>query len=280
MENYKAFFNSIDDFLFVLDMEGNIITVNDTVINRLQYTMEELVGKSVLMVHQAERRDEAMKIVGEMIAGKAKSCPVPIITKSEMQIPVETRITHGTWDGQPALFGVAKDISQIKLSEERLSQAVDRLKLATRAGGVGIWEYDVINNKLVWDEQMYRLYGVTSDKFSGAYDAWQSGLHPEDKERGDKEIQMAIKGEKEFDTEFRVLWPDGTVRYIRAIAIVERDETGKVIRMVGTNWDITNTRTSVEELKKLNQHMIGRELKMVELKKEIEELKKTIQEKQ
>jgi len=93
----------------------------------------------------------------------------------------------------------------------------------------------------------------------GAYEAWQEGLHPDDLLRGDQEIQMAISGKKEFNTEFRVLWPDGTVRYIRALAVVQRDDSGKALRMIGTNWDITSQKNaeqllleSKEDLQKTN----------------------------
>ena len=120
--NYEAFFNSIDDFLFVLDEQGNIIHVNNTVIDRLGYSLKELIGKPVLMIHPLERQAEAGKIVGEMLSGKVKFCPVPIISKTGKQIPVETRITHGFWNGQSVLFGVTKDVSQIKLSEEKFSK--------------------------------------------------------------------------------------------------------------------------------------------------------------
>ena len=121
-ENYENFFNSITDFLFVLDEQGNIIHTNSTVLNRLGYTKEELFGLSVLMVHPQERREEAGRIVSEMLQGSAEFCPVPILTKSGIQIPVETRVSFGLWDGKPALFGVTKDISRIKLSEEKFSK--------------------------------------------------------------------------------------------------------------------------------------------------------------
>jgi PAS domain S-box-containing protein len=120
--NYETFFNTIDEFLFVLDVHGNIIHTNTTVINRLGYTLEELIGKSILMVHPADRREEAAGIVYEMLNGITTCCPVPIVTKAGVQIPVETRVTLGTWDGQPAIFGVTKDISKIKLSEEKFSK--------------------------------------------------------------------------------------------------------------------------------------------------------------
>ena len=122
-KNYEDFFNSIEDFLFVLDEQGNIIHTNDTVNRRLEYSVDELMGKSVLLVHPEERRAEAGRIVGEMLAGTAAFCPVPIVTKSGKQIDVETRVSRGTWDGRPVLFGVTKDISQIKRSEEKFSKA-------------------------------------------------------------------------------------------------------------------------------------------------------------
>ncbi|MFZ4724213.1 MAG: PAS domain S-box protein, partial [Paludibacter sp.] len=122
-QNYETFFNTIDDFLFVLDEQGNIIHVNDTVINRLEYSKEELSEQSVLMVHPAERREEAGRIVGEMLAGSADFCPVPLITKSGIPIPVETKVKTGFWNGKPVIFGVSKDISRIQLSEEKFSKA-------------------------------------------------------------------------------------------------------------------------------------------------------------
>lgn len=122
-KNYETFFNSIEDFLFVLDGQGNIIHTNKTVTDRLGYSAEELLGQSVLVVHPPERRQEAGQIVGEMLAGRAEVCPVPLMKKSGEQIPVETRVTPGFWNDKPAIFGVTKDISQIKLSEEKFSKA-------------------------------------------------------------------------------------------------------------------------------------------------------------
>lgn len=145
-QNYEAFFNTIDDFLFVLDVEGKIIHVNDTVTDRLGYKEKELIGKSILIVHPKERRDEASRIVGEMLAGKTKVCPVPIITKSGKQIPVETRITNGLWDGKPALFGVTKDVSQLILSEEKFSKVFQINPSACGLSDIATQKYIEVND--------------------------------------------------------------------------------------------------------------------------------------
>ena len=123
--NFFGFFNTVEDFLFVLDVQGGIIHMNQIVLNRLEYQEDELTGQSVLMVHPVQRRAEAGRIVEKMLAGTADSCLVPLISKSGEQIPVETRVTAGTWNGKPALFGVSKDLSALKISEEKLAKVFE-----------------------------------------------------------------------------------------------------------------------------------------------------------
>ena len=151
-------------------------------------------------------------------------------------------------DGTVVWHGFISDITERKQAENHLNEITSRLTLATRAGGIGVWDYDILNNTLFWDDQMFELYGIPKGDSLGAYEAWQHGLHPDDREESDAYIQMAINGTKEFNTEFRIVWPDGTIRNIRALAIVQRDGSGKAIRMIGTNWDITGIKESEAEI--------------------------------
>jgi PAS domain S-box-containing protein len=130
----------------------------------------------------------------------------------------------------------------LKIKDER-----ERLSLACRAGGVGIWEFDVLNNNLIWDEQMFILYGISHNSFTGTYEAWRAGVHPEDLKNCEAELQRAIQGEKDFNTEFRVIWSDGSVHHIRALATVHRDGHGIAQSVLGTNWDITGIRKKESE---------------------------------
>jgi diguanylate cyclase (GGDEF)-like protein len=97
---------------------------------------------------------------------------------------------------------------------------------------------------------MFALYNISRDDFSGAVDAWEKSLHPDDRERSDREVQDALSGGKPFDTEFRVVWPNGEVRHIKAVAKVFWDENGKPLRMLGTNLDITERKLLEDELKR------------------------------
>lgn len=144
--------------------------------------------------------------------------------------------------------GTCQDITERIHAQKAAHALAERLALAARAGGIGIWDYDVVSNALVWDDAMYTLYGISADQFGGAYEAWQAGVHPDDRARGDAEIQAALGGDKAFDTAFRILWPSGEVRSIRAIASVQRDDQGKPLRMVGTNWDITEQKLTEQTL--------------------------------
>ena len=160
-ENYETFFDTIDDFLWVLDLHGNIININSTVIERLGYTRDELIGKSVLMVHPSERRDESEKIVGEMLNGITEFCPVPIMTKSGIQIPVETRVSQGFWNGNPVIFGVTKDITKIKLSEEKFSKLFHLNPSACGLSDIDNHEYIEVN------EAFYNLFGFDKTEVIG-----------------------------------------------------------------------------------------------------------------
>jgi PAS domain S-box-containing protein len=168
---------------------------------------------------------------------------------------VEVRSTAIDQGGKTMLFSIISDVTERKRNEFLLQQAAERLRLAARAGGVGIWDYDLVNSRLDWDEQMFRLYGITRDEFSGAYEVWQSGLHPEDRQRGDEAIAAAIRGDRDFDTEFRVVWPDGSLHNIRGLALVQRDDAGKAIHIVGTNWEITAQKQAAEALLNSNRQL-------------------------
>ncbi len=132
-----------------------------------------------------------------------------------------------------------RDITERKQASALLMESEQRLALATESAHIGIWDWDVVTNKLVWDQQMYALYGIREQDFSGAYDAWQKGLHPEDRERAEADITVAVHDANGFHVEFRVLWPNGEVRHIEAHALVRRADDGSTAHMIGVNWDIT-----------------------------------------
>ena len=147
------------------------------------------------------------------------------------------------------LVGVSRDITERKQTEERLVKSLERLDLATRAAHLGIWDWDIQKNELTWDDRMYDLYGIKREDFKGAYEAWLAGVHPDDREQSDEISKQARLGSKEYDTEFRIVWPEGTIRVLKAYGQVVWDSDGNAIRMTGVNYDITESRQAEEALR-------------------------------
>ncbi|MFT7096672.1 MAG: diguanylate cyclase (GGDEF)-like protein [Glaciecola sp.] len=130
-----------------------------------------------------------------------------------------------------------KKESQTKANLEVL---VDRLKAGASAGIVGIWDWDVEKDILNWDSVMYQLYGLDESEFDNLYEAWISRVHIDDRMHIDNEVNAALRNEREYCPEFRVLWPDNSVHYIKAVSKTSFNMEGKPIRMVGVNYDITD----------------------------------------
>ncbi len=137
------------------------------------------------------------------------------------------------------LICVCRDICDRKQAEEQQRNLSDRLSLAVQSGSLAIWDWDVIHDHLTWDERMYELYDVAPHQFSGLYDAWVTRVHPEDRAFADAAIQQALAGEQDYDITFRVIHADESVHFIKASALVQRNEQGIPQRMVGLNCDIT-----------------------------------------
>ncbi|MDD5028186.1 MAG: PAS domain S-box protein [Rhodoferax sp.] len=145
------------------------------------------------------------------------------------------------------------DITQRKQVEENLKRMNERFSLAARAARLGVWDWNLQKNELVWDDRMYELYGVKREDFAGAYEAWRQGIHPDDREASDEISKQAQRGEREYDTEFRVVWPDGSIHCLKAYGQFVRDADGKPLRMTGINFDITQLKLAEEELRTSEQ---------------------------
>jgi two-component system, sensor histidine kinase and response regulator len=137
----------------------------------------------------------------------------------------------------------------------QLMERTERLKLATSAASLGIWDWDIVRNHLVWDDEMYRQYGVAKDQFDGSYESWAQRLLPQDLNRTKADVAAALRGEREFESEFGVVWPDGSVHIIKGVARTIRDAEGKPLRMVGVNYDITERKRSEQELIQHRDHL-------------------------
>jgi len=143
---------------------------------------------------------------------------------------------------------VATRTKELKESVEQLGLLSDRFKIAAGGAKVGIWDFDVTNNVLVWDDTMYQLYGIKKENFLGVFEAWQAAIHPDDKEQANNAVQEALETGEELLLEFRVIRDDGVIRHITGRAVVKKDVSGKSVRMTGANWDVTELKEAERAL--------------------------------
>ena len=154
---------------------------------------------------------------------------------------------------QPLLASCGKILHAFLIEQDRqttqiaLEKSQERLSLATASAGMGIWDWDIPNNILTWDPTMFRLYGIPPEKFTGAYEAWSNGVHPDDRERAEQDLKLVLEGKQDFNTDFRVVWQDQSIHFIAARGNVKRDEKGNPIRMIGVNWDVTQQKQEEED---------------------------------
>ena len=255
-----ATLNAISANICVLDETGVITSVNQAWLDFAEQNhflqRGSGLGSNYLAVCDAARGQ--CEHAGEFADG-LRSVMRGDVPEFSMEYPCHSPTEHRWFigrvtrfqSGQPVrLVLVHENITARRLAEEELKTISSRLVLATKAAKIGIWDFDPVNNLLVWDDQMFEVYGIRKDRFSGAYEAWESSLHPDDLLRGREEVATALRDKDEFNTEFRILFPDKSIHHIKAMALVQRDAARRAVHMVGANWDITEQKVAAEELKR------------------------------
>lgn len=124
----------------------------------------------------------------------------------------------------------------------------DRLALAVDSAQIGIWDWDIEQNHIHWDSKMYSIYGLEKTEYNNTYQAWQKFIHPDDLTDTLGAVQDAIKNNSDLDTEFRIVWRDGSIHHIKANARIQQNESGSATRMIGMNYDITLNKQMETEL--------------------------------
>jgi PAS domain S-box-containing protein len=150
--------------------------------------------------------------------------------------PVHNAVT-GEFDGW---VGTSVDIHDLKLTEAALRVSEERLGLAQRAAGIGVFDWDVPSGKVTWTAEQERLFGLEEGTFGEDFSGWEARVLPQDLEPSNRAISEALaRHDPEINLAYRIRRPDGNIRTIDTIALFFYDEKGAPLRMVGVNMDIT-----------------------------------------
>ncbi len=134
---------------------------------------------------------------------------------------------------------------------KELAAQAERLALALEAGRLGVWEWDMVSNKVWWSENLEEIHGLPKGSFHGTLEGFQQIVHPEDKERVARALAHAVENRSDYDIEFRAVKPDGGYLWIGSKAKVFTDPEGRPVRMVGSAIDVTDWRRVNEALRSL-----------------------------
>ena len=151
--------------------------------------------------------------------------------------------------GRELAFGVNLDITNLHRAQSELRQTQERARLATESAGIGTWERDLRTGKARWDAQMYRLRGLPVGPETPPDDMRYAAYHPDDRELINRNKARAGRNGDSYENEFRVVFPDGSIRWLATRGLVKRDAHGDPERMLGVTWDITEHRRAEQALR-------------------------------
>lgn len=226
--------------VFVVDRDGRYVDFNDAATRLLGYPADTLSRMNILEVHPIEDHAALLRDLSLLRETGRLEMEARLIKSSGEQVWVSLRAV--LLDNGHAL-AYCQDITALKGAIDSITETKMRLELAAKSGGLGVWEWNVRQGWLEWNDRMFELYGVSRETFDRSFENWLGTVHEEDRERVRIGIESALKGEEDYHTqEFRVLRPDGRVVVVRGDAMVLRDDVGNPLRMVGLNRDITEQR--------------------------------------
>ena len=142
-------------------------------------------------------------------------------------------------------------LRDIRKAYHTLEENEKRLTLALTSGYFGVWDWDIEKSAMVWNDRMYEIYGVSRASVKEVFETWQKGIHLEDRDRVLENVRTGTLGERSYSADFRIVRPDGTVRYIRCNGIAMRNIKGESSRIIGLYNDITDQKRTEEERERL-----------------------------
>lgn len=252
---------SMPEAIIIVDGSGAIIRANQRVMHLFGYTPEELIGRAVetlvpvqhRVIHPAHR---AAYLASASSRPMGRNMELFACRKDGSEFPVEVGLNTLPSTGGLHVLATIIDLTHIKKNAEILLHANTRFSLAASAAGLGFWDYDLASQTLQWDDTMYAIYGIKKAPDSAQpYSLWADAVHPEDLAFSEQALQASIQKGTPFDCEFRIIQPNGAVRYIKAQAFVLRDGTGTTQKLYGVNLDITERKKAEQHQQKLLRDM-------------------------
>jgi PAS domain S-box-containing protein len=219
------------------------------------------------MVHPEDRESLYRGVDEDLVAGVRPDAEFRIV-RPNGEVRTVHSVTPKRWSSMPGdakrdasgrpykLFGTVQDITERKRTEEafqeisrKLLESKARLEEAQRIAKVGHYSWNLIENRVIWSDELYRIYGLSPQQSPIDLTMVREMIHPEDRDLVFRAAEEALHSEVPADIEHRLVRPDGEVRTIHSVGTVKRDTSGRPYEMFGTAQDITDRKRSEEALK-------------------------------
>jgi len=235
------------DAIITKDTANRILTWNQGAERVFGWSADEVLGRDFLALTKLDASEErSQAVIARIGTRKAKTWQTVRTTKSGRMIHVEVTVSPLFDDDGKHLgeISINRDISQRVQAEEALHDHRLFLEQAQEIGGIGSWALSLADGRLTWSDETARIFGLAPGTFDGREATFYARVHPDDAGRVRAEKALAQSTHMPFTSEFRILRPDGTQRWVCEHAAIICDDEGHALRVLGVVQDITEQRAT------------------------------------
>lgn len=248
-QRFRSLFEHNIDGIFSVDLEGRFQNANPAALRISGYSLAELRERRFSDLCAPDMLEITETVFRSTLSGTSQQIETAMIRPDGIRVELLIRSTPTIVNDKiVGIFGVAEDITERKRTQRALDENERRLQLALEAGQMGLWTWNLEENAVTLDAANCQLFGI--DVPGGAFpseDLFQK-IQPDDRGVVHRKINTMLSGDGDYAAEFRVLLPEGRVRWLAGRGRVVRDNSGKAIQIVGVNFDVTQHQVATEQL--------------------------------
>ena len=250
-EKYHAIFSESGDGIVLIDAEtGRICDCNAEFQRQTGRKLGQLKKMRIWEIRPPGKVEVAKRKFFEVKKRKfGGSADLEFQRPDGKIVPIEFKPKEIEILGMRYLQSITRDITKPKQAEEALKVSEERYAMAQRAANIGSWDWNILTGDLQWSDRIEPMFGFTPGEFGATYEAFLNCVHPEDRRYVENSVNAAVEKNESYNIEHRIIWPDGTVRWVSETGDVFWDESGKAVRMLGIVQDITQRKQTEEALR-------------------------------